>query len=940
MSKLKLELKEPYPIYRSLRVPIWENENAIITRKVTQKDVEDLATALGILKDILSEVIKSPLTKELDICDKLECIANTIVLFYKAPLIQEVSPVAPTPLKAYSMIMLFGKLLSKVILKEHELSEIIKDPFKLAEVLGSKEFIKILRESPLSRLFERNTADLVYKLWISFPADTRPGYNTSSLIVHLLLTSAITWALNYDLRRSDRCYLNILRIASLLHDIGKAVDPEDHVNKSVDIAKTLLRDVVSDELLSKILELIERHHERNSPLHRADVISSESDRLTSLVGSVIGDKLDKLERIIGKSRDEWEFYRDLYIKIEDLKKLGILKTDDPVKELSEEFLEGIKAKKIIISKSVKHSVISDINVVLIDVASIQDFIYRAQEIKTMALASHIVDLITYVSLYFYIYSMTGIPPETIVYSGGGNVLLLLPRSINIDELIDNFNNELKKNAMPISLNYAKTNFTHDYVELSKNLGVDLAKSKFIIMPEESIENIVRSLHVKKRADEELCRLCYSDIALDKIKTPEGIIPVCQLCKRLYELGVNIHFAAKWSTTFNIADQMFSANEAFNKTWDEISPWIMEIIAGHNPEELDTGIQKLRDYAVVKFDGNNIGSFMLDAISFTDAVERSFRIDYAIKKAYFKALELIFESIKEVNKNAAIRDVIRIFLGTIYMGGDDGLLIVPAYLAVPLAHLITEEFSRELGGTAGLTASITGGHAKMNIWALIDSANSLMEKAKEHLRAIGGGIIFDLYEGLAPSGHEAVKRISGVSSKFRGTSSKSTIVESAQPYEVKLDEIVMKKPPEMWRTLIPLIFDISNEDVEKSEWSRESSYKFYKEIFKKCFLASRSEDERSRIQISDQMVSYLKSLNRAILDSVREVSEYIYRKELLYIYVARQIKDAANKKVKPFYKLQKFFDKILFDTSGKFKESESTRLYDILILIKFVKGGAW
>jgi len=735
--------------------------------------------------------------------------------------------------------------------------------------------------------------------------------------------------------------MSVLRIAALLHDIGKAVDPENHVEASLKLAEELLKDVVPGVYLDKVLQYIREHHVPGSTIHLADTLASESDRLEHIVNSVLGYKLRKLEEAVGASRYEWKFYKELYKRVKELKERGLVKTNDPVKELTEEFLEKAKAVGGVVGEDRR------IRVVLVDLASIQDFVYRAQDLKAMAAASAVVDLVTHVGFYFYLVSKVGVPPEAIVYSGGGNILLILPANIDVDRLVEDYNRSLKESGLSLSVNYSVDYFKSDYTALTKNLGKALARQKFSVKFYESLGDVVVPMHSAKPsavAKTEFCRLCYGSPATERLSTPGGDIAVCKLCKDLYEIGLNTHFASKWSSILEIGGCRFSAQDAFGRGWSEVSRWIMEIIAGHDPEELERGVEKLRDYAVVKFDGNNMGLFMLDSISFTEAVEKSFRVDVAIKKSNLKALELVFEGVKGVaGEDRAKREVARIFLGVVYMGGDDGLLIVPAYVAIPLAHFIAEEFSRELGATAGLTVAVTGGHAKMNIWALVDCANSLLNSAKKYLRTMGGGVVFDLYEGLAPSGREASRRVVEASAKLSsGARREYGVADSNQPYEIRLDENVAKKKcPEMWRALLPLVLNLDAEAISSAEWSEVNSSHYHKEAFVACFLASRAEDGGDLGKRAEEVKERIRLLRRALMESLREVSGYVHKKELLYIYLAKQARGEGGEVLKPYYeKILKFLGKVLFTPSGVFREDANTGLLDVLVLIKFVKGGAW
>jgi len=277
---------------------------------------------------------------------------------------------------------------------------------------------------------------------------------------------------------------------------------------------------------------------------------------------------------------------------------------------------------------------------------------------------------------------------------------------------------------------------------------------------------------------------------------------------------------------------------------------MEVIAGHEPEEVREGrFKRVRDYAVVKFDGNAMTSFMLEAISFTDAIERSFRIDMALKRAYFRALEALYEGVKKAaGADAAEREVARVYLGTIYMGGDDGFLLAPSWAAVPLAHFIAEEFSRQLGLERGLRVAVAAGPARMSLWALLDCASSIMGKAGDVLRrqdptareSVLGAIAFDLFEAGSPSGASAVERMERLSWRARDKPrQRDKGIDGLQPYLIRRQDLEGKGIPEFWRVLAPLVVE-----VNVQRWGEAESFNMHAELFRKAYEASREQEDGS------------------------------------------------------------------------------------------------
>jgi len=918
LSDLRLEFREPYPIYRGLRVPVWEGGRPVAIRRVTDEDRKAFAEAMEKLRSLLKEVLKLASNLGLSEVERLNLLADVIVVFFKAPLIQEVTPVAPTPLKAHALSLLAPKL------RKEFWSE---DLYEFARQLAS---FRVEELGFAKELFEQETANLVYRLWIAFPADTRPGYNTSSLIAHSLMTSAIAWALRRKEGKVRGDEEARIRLAALLHDLGKVVDPERHYEASEKLARDLLKELVDEETLESIATTIREHHRKAGPgqvLSEADRLASASDRLENIVKDerTIGSKLTKIRDLIGKVEDEWAFWQAIYEKRMKLVEAGLVR-DDPIKELTEEFLAKVSA----VVKGLKGEVVEpDISLVLVDVASIQDFIFRSQEIRIVAATSHLIELLVHAHFLDYLRNKgLHIPPEAVIYAGGGNILLLLPKGMTLD--VEKLAREYgEKNGFKLVV--ASAPFCDSYVAASKTLANKMFVKKHEV-------ELLDSLDLPGLSGQDFCRTCYGDWAQSTIETPEGPRSVCGICKKLYNVGSNIHFKSKWEATINVAGTSFKALDAFNVEWERVSQWIIEVIAGHDPEELQEGVGRVRDYAIIKFDGNAIGSFMLEAISFTDAIERSFRVDMAMKKAYFKALEALYKGIEEVvGHDKARREVARVVLGTIYMGGDDGFVLTPSWVAVPFAHFIAEEFSRQLGLERGLKVATAAGPAKMNIWALLDCASKIMEEAGSVLRRedpttkeVLGAIAFDIFEAGSPSGASAVERMRRFSRRVRGElKPHDENIDGQQPYFIKRQDLEGSTIPELWNSLVPLVLGVA----PPNKWSDDEAFGAYVEAFKRAYLASRTEKTEIRETLSD--------VRNAILRSWGVVSGSKYWREKLLVHLCRQMirgEGGSSRRAameRAYKSLAEFVKKSL-----SMEGMGPVPIADALTLIKLVKGGAW
>lgn len=922
MSSLRLEFREPYPVYRALRVPVWEGEGVVSVRRVDDRDRGVFESAIHKLRKLLESVCKVADELGTPEEEKLELAADTIAAFLKAPLNQELSPVAPTPLKAYAIFLLAPKL------RQMFLSEDLKEFARRLSQTSREDFEFI------SELFDPETSEQVFTLWTAFPADTRPGFNTSSLIAHSLMTSALAWCLACGASRRE---LSTLRLGALLHDIGKAVDPERHWEASEKIARYLLSGLLSEESLSRVASLVREHHTVSGVLSEADRLASASDRLSKIAEAAIGGKLSELRETLGLAQDwaSWEFWKRVHESRGELRAKGIFR-EDPIRELTEEFLKRVpEAAGKVEHKAVPHDKIS---LVLVDVASIQEYIMRSQELRVVAAASHLIDLVVHAHFLIYLHSRNiRVPPEAFLFSGGGNILMVLPKGI-IDQVRRAAEDYSRLNHLRLVV--AAVPFMDDYASASSALAKAMFIEKHRVELRAQLEG---EAWTKSGAPApRLCSMCYNAWATTAVDTAEGRKEVCDSCRALYELGTLLHFKPKWGAALRLGGITFTPGEALESGWDDVvSKYILEIIAGHDPDEVRRGIERVRDYAVVKFDGNAIGSFMLESISFTDAIERSFRVDTALKRAYLKALNALYEGVRGASsREEAEKELARVFLGTIYMGGDDGFLIVPSWLAVPFAHLLAEEFSRQIGLKRGLRVGVAAGPARMSVWSLLDCASELMTAGKRALRSREPGgygqhlstLAFDVFESGSPSGASASERLSRLSRKLKSGPLDEDI-DGLQPYFIRRSDLEGSGIPEFWSKLGKLVLRVNL----PSAWKSGESYKVHVEAFRVAYLASRRSESEE--------VKYVKALRSAILRSWSDVSRSRYWREKLVIYLGRGLakreeggSGAASQKPELADAYRQLFE--LARRSIGDAGVEPIPLADALTLIKLVKGGAW
>ena len=737
------------------------------------------------LKDVLKHF--SNAIKEIDdYADKLHMIADIIVAFFKTPLI----PLLKPPLIFANIPEKSEVVLSDVKVDGFKLKEELKDLVYRPWVSGKKASISDPVEVFWTWILSRNFPNLkeiwsispdrtvidhiqiphalfeaknkfsdayreVYKkllidlrlighiqhqkfwrVFLATPQDTRPGLNTAKLIPHLLATSAVAYSMwtsknKNKNRKILKLELAILRLASLLHDIGKprswlsienAEIKYPHPEESAKLATELLRSInLPEDIVNAVSDLIRSHHKPSNlgvlsignvnvnltdllhTLIKADRASSTLDRLAEIsakkVASVLGDEEDKVRNMLLKSGKEvWQYW--LSISPDGLKKAS--------EETAKYLLQMSEKQFPLIQERPNH--IEGVFTLAFDVMGIQDFIYR-EKLPIVVGASYAVDLITLYALPRALVEAIDIPPECIIYAGGGMVYAISP---DVDDKnLENAIKKAKQILMNVNLNvaWAKAQLYETWLITASELNAKLEENKRTIPIEDSWE----------LGFEVLCDICHKNPAVKK-KNHEYI---CYECSVLEELGYLLHFHAKIEWLKEIEKNLIPK-------WEQLQLWILEWLSGCEIES-----EPIKNIALVKADGNMIGAFMAKSISISDAILRSIRIDRSLKLAIFEAMRGIF-MLKNLTENRKEQeefnvDVARMFTGLLYSGGDDMVAIWPARISLQAISAICYWFWAGLGGLRQLSVGLASGKPKHNIWALIRTSEELMSVCKGKLR---------------------------------------------------------------------------------------------------------------------------------------------------------------------------------------------------------------
>ncbi len=723
-------------IFKGHIIPFFDAKKGLIyAESLSEKDTKDIADRFyGHLKNFLVTFYREYLGWEEKITGRndrelkaLHVLGDLIVLFLRLPLLKRVTPGGKLATKDFILYYLLA--FKRYINGEDPGKDIYYSELDSADKINKYtppefSFKPGTVESKIINIFEESSK-IVEEFIFKIPADNRPGYNISSLAIHQLASSAIAWSLMYsDLLLSNklnenRIKLECLRLGALLHDIGKPFNWRHHVSESISRVRWLLSDILSEELINEVAELVGRHHERGTRdkwveiIRKSDHVASNFDRLRDLMRSIIED----FDYSILNTNDPSEF--------KNLVKAWIFQNDWSAGDtLLERFGNDtlLKFNSIIVRKlretssvsPVSDSIISNLCLIKIDSRGIQRYIYATSELAELVFGSYLVDYIQSVEIPLKLTTKSGLPLENILFSAGGNIYILAPEQYidTIKKIIEETYSRGLYEKLGATMVYEK--IKTDFIGTLNSLENKSNLSKII---DSSPKFIDFSIFQK-------CSSCKISDA-DPLASINGEY-LCVSCYGRRNLGKKIHFGWKWGLEISTWYR-----DKVKSEWEKIDH-VLEFIAGHSIEEALLMSQKkftgeYKSMSVIKIDGNAVGLYISNAVSLTHLIYKSFRIDLSTKKAFEKFFELLMS--KDL-----IEDIWRVYLGILYIGGDDVLVIVPSYLAIPLVWTVIDEFVKGMGLDLTMSAGVITAKPRIHLWSLFESVEILLEKSKEASRS--------------------------------------------------------------------------------------------------------------------------------------------------------------------------------------------------------------
>ncbi|AGE74256.1 HD domain-containing protein [Sulfolobus acidocaldarius] len=677
----------------------------------------------------------------------MNILADLLALIYKAPMILSYAPSLPS--SKYSANA-FEYLLYYVILRHKYGKELMITPD-----LGVKDLMDKLEKLPAETVrnlksFFQSFKDLmdIYEALLYTPVDTRPGFNFTSLASHLQLTSLVVWAMQQQTYDQSQ-----LRVAALLHDIGKLVNPEHHVRESVDILEEVLRKSTGELCIKggieKIRDEVLHHHGQiQTILNMADDVAASHDRISPIVMEGL-DNLnlsvkecyskrgeDSFNCLESKGAQEYEkASKELYKYLSSVLLDPSVIQKDEAKVLK--YLNDVKPAQTPKSTQQASANTTSRNpiayLVYVDFPGIQKFITNFPGLREMSFASFLVDFITSVYAFALIDSKfrdlgkSMLPVEALLSGYGGHSYIVVRADLDKPDIEGLFKNLKLEEELDAKLNVTVLDFMYDNEILGINkISEEIGKqsyNRYLLDFNERLYSY--GLH-------ETCSYCGIRPAVDDVPiSPDEKERLCKRCKLVRELSSNRGFSAKTDTTYMIdgsfirpADLAKSIFKGKDSSEGEYLNYAMEFIAGWKNENDKKYI------SLVKADGNYAGIIFSATVTFSDYVDRSFRLDYGIKKAFYETLKELHEketSSANAQSSTGNSLVPRVLSGVLYLGGDDIMLMSPSVIAIQFAVRLFKKAQEYTGFTFKVgVLTVKPDHP---VQFAYQAVNELMERAK-------------------------------------------------------------------------------------------------------------------------------------------------------------------------------------------------------------------
>ncbi|NPA97209.1 MAG: HD domain-containing protein [Crenarchaeota archaeon] len=639
----------------------------------------------------------------------------------------------------------------------------------------------IISELAGVRIGAKSLQQLLEYILYTIPADTRPGLNVSSLNLHLLLSSAIASAFmgsNDELRP-------IVRLAALLHDVGKPFDYEHHVEESVNYAKRILEPLASLELegitryLEIVFKLIETHHNElecidalSSALDgnarivcnaviNGDRYSASVDRLVDLVMHAYDCATGKRDKALCRILEELELTSSIkelaQAIIEELRKIGIAIKEGPqaldiayrgriergkrqvlwslwknlwaqrqdlLTQVSRALAKALYklSPQMLGTNSRSSDGSARVKLLVVDIGGIQTSIRETLKLRVLAGISLAIDYLTYVAIPLTIDEVLGAPIESIVFAGGGTLHAIVRPDAD-SSCGDRVRRRALEGLLGLVLPGVHIRIGLSDIDLDAPFGYAFAISRaYSAIDAERISvKKVNGLRLNAGLQRFTKPCAYCYVRPAQLRL--GSDAVCLTCFIRYK-----------------ASELMGYNHRLRRLehlLESVDPKLIDRLRSYLKDPLRLLALPYRDsIAFLKADGNLTSVLMSASITPSTYYEKSVRVDLALRRGLQTVLEILNTMLRRgANEREAVAAASTLTLSLLYAGGDDVAAILPAGLALPFAMLLSYTFAAELGFLASLSVGIAAGPRHQPIWWLYEAADKLLEEAKSNAREL-------------------------------------------------------------------------------------------------------------------------------------------------------------------------------------------------------------
>lgn len=503
------------------------------------------------------------------------------------------------------------------------------------------------------------------------PADTRAGLNDHSLFAHSCLTSVIATCIGFN--KFDH---NLLRVAGLLHDIGKLYGWEDHVPKGLKVIAPIL-DSTMPIYRDEVLRLVDKHHERRGP--------------------------EKLDEKILCNADTWATKAERDIKFKFFGADAVEEDSPQYREKSQENVLRYQREFKSIRPKRKLDKSNEVVLFSTDARAIGHYVEGVKGLPYIRGGSFLVRNATEEIRNYFVEHFG---PEFIIYSGGGNVQAILP-ALEDDEL-SRIERELRGKFEQVARG---ATIVCEWERFSIH---DIALSFY-----ECRDVLAQKLEMKKSKtissyeigpSEVLCGECGERVGSKTLLEGEEMRSVCEACYAKYRAG---------------------KSQAYRQREDIKEEFHTKLLAPGSLDELTADENaKHDDMAIIRADGNLTGAFFARALSPAHLSFMSFIVEAQTSGAVWHSMQKI--------EQKAIEQRHYLPFDIVYVGGDDILFIVSKKYALDclqaLCSKLEDGFKMTDGGLALAYAfSMVMSDYKYPLYEAFSFSKALLKRAKKRAR---------------------------------------------------------------------------------------------------------------------------------------------------------------------------------------------------------------